>query len=166
VHFDAKKNSEIYLPNKEYIDLVGLTDYLHDSGLSVRLACILNKGYIDDSNGLEQLINYSKEHNIEQLTIRPVNTPSKSRNKEVYDWTIDHLLTDFQKEEISNYLQTNGNKILELPHGGIVYDVNGQNVCYTNSLTLDTNPENIRQLIFFPDGHLRYDWEYMGAILL
>jgi hypothetical protein len=24
----------------------------------------------------------------------------------------------------------------------------------------------MRNLIFFPDGHLRYDWEYEGAILL
>jgi hypothetical protein len=25
---------------------------------------------------------------------------------------------------------------------------------------------DIRTLIFFPDGHLRYNWEYGGAILL
>ena len=23
----------------------------------------------------------------------------------------------------------------------------------------------IRQLIFFPDGHVRYDWKYPGAIV-
>jgi hypothetical protein len=47
-----------------------------------------------------------------------------------------------------------------------VYDIEGQNVCMTNSLTRDTNIENIRQIIYFPDGHIRYDWEYTGAVLL
>ena len=69
-------------------------------------------------------------------------------------------------KEMEDYLVTNGTKLLELPHGAIVYDVNGQNVCFSNCLTRTDNPENIRQLIFFPDGHLRYDWEYKGAILL
>jgi molybdenum cofactor biosynthesis enzyme MoaA len=167
VHYEPEKNRQIYLPNqKSYINLPELTDYLHDKGLSVRLACIMNKGYIDDAESLENLIQYSKSHSIEQLTVRAVNKPEESRNKEVYDWTIEHLLTQEQKYNINNYLETKGHKLLELPHGATIYDVNGQNVCYTNSLTRDVNPDKIRQLIFFPDGHLRYDWEYMGAILL
>ena len=33
-------------------------------------------------------------------------------------------------------------------------------------LTIDPSADDIRQLIFFPDGHLRYDWQYAGALLL
>ena len=50
-----------------------------------------------------------------------------------------------------------------------VYDVNGQNVLLSLPLTKytrDTNPENLRKLIFFQDGHLRYEWEMEGGILL
>ena len=35
-----------------------------------------------------------------------------------------------------------------------------------NINTRDENPENGRQLIFFPDGHIRYEWEKEGGILL
>ena len=47
--------------------------------------------------------------------------------------------------------------------------VNGQNVCLSlplNKNTRDTNPENARNLIFFQDGHIRYEWEMEGGILL
>jgi hypothetical protein len=55
---------------------------------------------------------------------------------------------------------------MHLPHGATIYDVKGQNVCMTNSLTLSTNPDEIRQLIYFPDGRLMYDWVHMGARVL
>jgi hypothetical protein len=49
-----------------------------------------------------------------------------------------------------------------------VFDYKGQNVCLSNCLTHEpyTDKSVMRNLIFFPDGHLRYDWEYQGAILL
>jgi hypothetical protein len=53
---------------------------------------------------------------------------------------------------------------MRLPHGADVYDFRGQNVCLNNCLT-PPNSEEIRQIIFFPDGHLRYDWVYEGAII-
>ena len=59
--------------------------------------------------------------------------------------------------------------MLELERIGIIYDVNGQNVCISlplNKNTRDTDPENGRNLIFFQDGHIRYEWEMEGGILL
>ena len=35
-----------------------------------------------------------------------------------------------------------------------------------DSFKYGTNPDEVRQLIFFPDGHLRYSWVYDGAIIL
>ncbi len=55
---------------------------------------------------------------------------------------------------------------MTLMHGAVGYDVGGQNVCLTDCLTLDASNEDIRQLIFFPDGRLGYDWQYEGAVLL
>ena len=48
----------------------------------------------------------------------------------------------------------------------VVYDLDGQNVCLSNCLQPDRNLEEIRNLIFFPDGHLRHSWDLGGAILL
>ena len=167
VHYDPEKNRQIYVPNKEkYIDLPKLIDYFHNVGLSVRLACVAVNGYIDGAGKLEKLIEFSKINKVEQLTVRPVNKPEETRNEGVYAWTKEHHLKPVQLEEIKRYLDHNGSILLELPHGGSVYDVNGQNVCLGNSLTRNPDPENIRQLIFFPDGHIRYDWEKEGAILL
>ena len=55
---------------------------------------------------------------------------------------------------------------MSLPHGAEVYDVAGQNVCISNCLTIEPDTDNLRQIIVFPDGHIRYDWNYEGAILL
>lgn len=167
VHYDSEKNRQIYLPyKKQYIDLPELINYFHDIGLSVRLACVAVNGFIDGSEKLEKLIEFAKENKVEQLTVRPVNKPEETRNQEVYDWTLEHHLQENQLQDISSYLERNGTELLELPYNGIVYDVNGQNVCITNSLTRNKDPERVRQLIFFPDGHIRYDWEKEGAILI
>ncbi len=167
VHFDAEKNRQIYLPyKKEYIDLPELIGDLHGIGYSVRLACVALDGFIDSSSKLEQLIDFARQNRIEQLTVRPVNKPEESRNSEIYDWTAAHHLKDEQIIEMRSYIENRGLLLLDLPHGGRVYDIKGQNVCLTNSLTRDSNPDRVRQLIFFPDGHIRYDWEKEGAILL
>ncbi len=167
VHYDPAKNREIYLPYKErYIDLTELVDYLHNVGYSVRLACVALDGYIDNESELEKIISFSNKNKVEQLTIRPVNSPSDTRNDEVRKWTADHYLKPSQQKSIENFLINHGTLLQVLPHGGTVYDVDGQNVCLTNSLTRSTDPDNGRQLIFFPDGHIRYDWEKQGAILL
>ncbi|MBI5065407.1 hypothetical protein HZA97_04155 [Candidatus Woesearchaeota archaeon] len=166
VHYDAEKNRQIYTPHKkEYMNLPGLINYLHNKGFSVRLACIGVSGFIDSGSELEKLVGFAKEHKVEQLTYRPVHTPEKSENTEVYNWTKENHLTTEQLEDILNYVGKNGVELLSFGHGGKVYDIDGQNLCITNSLTKPSG-EEIRQLIFFPDGHLRYDWQYKGAILL
>jgi molybdenum cofactor biosynthesis enzyme MoaA len=167
VHYAPEKNREIYLPYREhYIDLPGLVDRLHGHGLAVRLACIMARGYVDGRAELERLVAFAHEHKVEQLTVRPVNKPKTSRNLAVWDWSAEHALTDEQHEELASYFRDKGTQVMRLQHGGIVYDVGGQNVCLTDSLTLEPQSEEIRQLIFFPDGHLRYDWQYEGALLL
>lgn len=167
VHYSPERNKEIYLPYKnKYIDLPNLISYLHDNGLSVRLSTILLSNFIDNKKDLERLVLFAKENKVEELTIRPVNKPEDSIDQEVYDWTKEHQLKKEQLDDMVSYLNDNGKLLLQSQYGAKVYDINGQNLCLTNSLTSDTNEEEIRQLIFFPDGHLRYDWQYAGAVLL
>lgn len=166
-HYLSEKNREIYLPHrKSYIDLPLLIQTLHSHKFSVRLTSILADGYIDNRESLQAFIAFAKEHRVEQLTFRPVNHPKSSRNPEAYDWASRHHLKPEQLADIQTYLESNGRLLMTLVHGAQVYDVDGQNVCLTDSLTIDPRSEDLRQLIFFPDGHLRYDWQYPGAILL
>jgi len=167
VHYLPEPNREIYLPHREaYIDLPALIDTLHERGFSVRLSCTMASGYIDSRQKLMALIDFGRAHQVEQLTVRPVNQPRSSRNEAVSQWTAEHHLTAEQMDDVRTFLQEEGALVMTLAHGALVYDVDGQNVCLTDSLTLDAGSDNLRQLIFFPDGHLRYDWQYQGAILL
>jgi len=167
VHYRPEKNRPIYLPHrKNYIDLPRLIEFLHEHKLSVRLACIMANGFIDDPQGLQELIEFAVKQKVEQLTIRPVNRPASSLDLEAYNWTNEHHLRPQQLEAIQNFLRTNGALLMTLAHGAQVFDVHGQNVCLTDSLTIESRSDDLRQLIFFPDGHLRYDWQHSGAILL
>lgn len=167
VHYDAEKNRQIYLPyRKAYIDLPKLIARIHACGLNVRLACIMVNGYIDSAEEVQKLIHFAHENKVEQLTFRPVNNPVESRNKDVGDWTAQHRLSLEQAQDIAAFLQEKGSPLMKTEYGATVYDVGGQNVCITNSLTLNKDSEDIRQLIFFPNGHLAYDWQHAGAILL
>ena len=122
---------------------------------------------MDNANSVEEFIKFAKENQVEQVTLRPVN--DEFRRKSAEEWIKENKLTDSQKAEIKEYLEKNGTKLLELERIGTIYDVNGQNVCISlplNKNTRDTNPENARNLIFFQDGHIRYEWEMEGGILL
>ncbi|MBR5370302.1 MAG: radical SAM protein [Bacilli bacterium] len=161
-------NQKNYLGNKsDYIDLPKLIDYLHELKFCVRITCVCCKDMMDNSKEVKELIKFAKDNKVEQVTLRPVN--DEYRRESTRLWILDNKLTDENKKDIKDYLEKEGTKLLELERIGTVYDVDGQNVLYSLPLTKytrDTNPENLRNLIFFPDGHIRYEWEMEGGILL
>jgi len=161
-------NRNIYMPQaNNYIDLPNLIKYLHKFGFSLRLTCVCCKDMMDTPEKVSEFIKFAKENKVEQVTFRPVN--DEFRRESAANWIKVNKLTDNQKQEIKQYLDDNGTKLLELERIGTIYDVNGQNVCISlplNKNTRDTDPENGRNLIFFQDGHIRYEWEMEGGILL
>ena len=161
-------NKKNYLRDKkEYIDLPKLIKHLHDFKFCVRLTCVCCKDMMDNSKEVAEFIEFARNNNVEQVTLRPVN--DEYRRESAHLWILDNKLTDENKNDIKNYLETNGTKLLELERIGTIYDVDGQNVLFSLPLTKytrDTNPENLRNLIFFQDGHIRYEWEMEGGILL
>lgn len=166
VHYEPEKNRQIYLPHqKKYIDLPALIARLHDKGFTVRLSCTMLKNFIDSPDRLRELIDFCREHKVEQLTARPVAKPQHSRDEEVYSWTQGHELTNDQIAALNDYVETAGFLLQKLGYGARVYDICGQNFCFSNCLTRDPETDEIRQLIWFPDGmgHLKYDWEHPGA---
>jgi len=162
VNYDDDKNAEIYGTK---IDLKFLIAKLHDFGFSVRLSCMTLKGYLDSEVEVNKMIDFARQNKVEQLTIRNIEAPDKNVNSDVHDWTIAHRLNDGEMLKACRSITENGKMLLELAHDAIVFDVGGQNVCISSCLTRDTDTDNIRQIIFFPDGHLRYDWVYEGAII-
>lgn len=163
--YDINKNN--YVPDGSYIDLELLIKQLHDIGYSLRLTCVCCKEMMDTTEKIEEYINFARQNKVEQVTLRPVN--DEFRRESAKQWILKNKLTEENKEEFRSYLDNNGTKLLELERIGTIYDVNGQNVCLSvplNKYIRDTNPDNGRQLIYFPDGHIRYEWEMEGGILL
>lgn len=161
-------NQKIYMPKAEnYIDLPYLIEYLHSFGYCVRLTCVCCKGIMDTTSKMQEMIDFAKSNHVEQLTFRPLN--DEFRRRETQEWINKNKMSKSQKKKLQRYLEKNGIRLLVLDRIGKVYDVNNQNVLFSFPLTKftrDTNPENARQLIFFQDGHIRYEWEMEGGILL
>ena len=167
VHYEAEANRKIYLPSaSSYIDLPGLINLLHENDYTVRLSVTLCSGYIDSPYNLESMIAFSKDHAVEQLAIRPVTKIHESSDSEVHKWITTHEISVERLHEIGNWVRERGTHLFTYPHGAELFDIHGQNICITNCLTKSIGSSEVRQLIFFPNGTLSFDWEYSGAILL
>ena len=167
-HYNSDLNSKAFQPRSgNHWNLEDLIDLIHDSGLKVRLSCVLMKDYIDNVSEVQNLIKYAKDKGVFQLTLRNVGVPNNPLNTIVSQYVEDHTIDTAMFESIYDYLERNG-KLCDIhPYGARVYEVDGQNVCLTDCLTDDMGEDEIRSLIFFPQGWLTTSWENVegGRIL-
>lgn len=167
VHYLDERNREIYYPHRAaYPSLKNTIKILHEFGYSVRLSCMALQNYIDKPEEVRNLIDFAKTNKVEQLTIRNIVNPIRGGDAEVSQFVTNNRLTQLQEEDITNWIESEGYPLMRLPFGATVFDVNGQNVCWANCLTESEIGTNLRQLIFGADQHLRYSWQFEGAILL
>lgn len=161
-------NGEVYTPRtKQYIDLPELISNLHEIGFSVRLTVICTKAWMSTPEQIDEYLKFALENKVAQVTLRPLN--DEYRRETAQAWIDEHKMSEEDKVRIYDFLNTEGYKLMELPNIGNVFDYKGQNVMFSYALTKynDHNDgENKRNLIFFPDGQLRYEWEWEGARLL
>lgn len=165
-HLDSHMSNKLMgIKDREYSYWYA-AQLLRKNGLSVRLNLTMLRSGISDSPEIDELIRWCKVDQIDQLTIREVDTPDETIDPTVYRYTQQEKPIG-AANRLHHWLMAAGaHKLLVLPHGGVVFDYGGQNVCISNCITSTTNPDDIRQLIFFPDGRLMYDWKYEGARLL
>lgn len=167
VHYKEGANHEIYqLPGNRHFNLAKLIVKLHEHKFSVRLTAMLLKGFIDNTEDLKKMIKYAAEFGVEQLTLRPIRKPANSEDMGATAFVEERGLSTEDEAGARGWLDRNATLLMTLAHNARVYDYEGQNVCLSDCLTLHPETDDLRQLIFFPDGHLRYDWQYKGAILL
>lgn len=169
VHFKEEKNRQIYSSHtNRHFDLGDFITKLHGRGYSVRLSCVLMKKFIDDCGSVEKLIKFAKDNNVEQLTLTPVNRPISSTAKDVLDRVQNEfVISSLDLNNILDMIKYQGTFLTSLIHGAMVFDYRGQNVCMNNCLQAhQEEASGIRNLIFYPDGHIRYDWQHSGAIIL
>lgn len=167
VHWLAEQNHEVYNPyQKEYIELPKLIDQIHDVGLSARFSCTMFNGGIDSADKVKEMIAYSKKLGVEQLTLRKMAKSDNAENPEITAWTDNHLLKPGQVADMAGFLEKNGRLLATTEKRANIFDVDGQNVCLTDALTIEPTSNDYRQIIFFPNGRVRFDWQSNGAVLL
>lgn len=170
-HID-RVNAHNYNVGTGYPSLKGTVGLLHDIGFTVRLVCVMcmdkeRVGYVHTHKQVKDYINFARSLSVEQVTLRPLN--QEFRRQDAHDWCEEHLLDESDKLKIFEYLSKVGTPIREIPRVGTIFDVDGQNVMLSipmNKYTPNSDSESTRQLIYFPDGRLRYEWEKFGAVLL
>lgn len=169
-HHEAERNREIFLHHRQrsYVDLPELIEFLHrpERRFKVRLCCTLIDGYVGDVASVASMIAFAARHDVEELTFRPVTAPEPGRDDAVTAWIRDRAPSQVQLQAILEYLLREGILLRRTHYGAIVSQVGKQSVCLSNALTHDAEGETVRQLIFYPNGNVAYDWRYEGALLL
>lgn len=166
---NANLNQRIYTPyKKEYIDLEKLVEKLHNFGFSIRLTTtLLGRNLVPDLvSHVEDVISFAKRTGCEQIKLTPVTKPNENDSGQEDQWVIQNGVGKYELKQLQLHIEQNATLLRKLMWGGNVYDYKGQNVAYYPCLTRNENAtDEIRSLIFFPDGHVRTDWAYEGSIL-
>jgi wyosine [tRNA(Phe)-imidazoG37] synthetase (radical SAM superfamily) len=165
---EPELNRQVYVPYRQaYLDLPGLVARLKRLGFVIRLCVVGIKEGVDSVDKLQELLAFARQHRVDQVTWRPAKaTDSGTKDASINQWIHEHSLTDAQWQAIAQWADDHGQLLMKLAHGSQVYDVAGQNLCMSSCLTLDPSEPELRQIIFWPNGRLTYDWQYQGAILL
>ena len=177
VHWDDAVNGAIYAPGREkyagggldpakryFPSIPALTRMLHDMGFFVRWSATMLDGYVHDVESVMELVNAARRNKVEQLTLRLAFATESTRDAKVNEWVKEHAC---KREDFVGLMEwfRSQTKLMTLSHGAAVYDVGSQNVCLTDCMTACPEGDDIRTLIFFPNGQTRYDWRYEGATL-
>lgn len=168
-HYDPVRSNQL-MGIEDDFNFYEAVDVLHELGLAVRLNCTMLNSGINNENDISNLINNCKCYGVEQLTLREVEMPSIVANSQQALTVRDYVAREkptLVAERVKIFLESQGaTPLTELPYGAIIYDYNSQNVCVSNCLTKSLDPNDTRQIIFFPDGRITYDWQYPGARIL
>lgn len=161
-HYDPRKNIELFRPRtKRYYNLPRLIERLKKKDFNVRLSCCLLKGYIDSVEEVEKLIDFALLYDVDQLTLRRADISKEPVDADIAKFTAN-VRIDFKDPEfdsIISFIEKNGTLNDILPHGAKVFQLYGQNICISTGLTRDAGEDNVRQLIWFPQGWLTKSWE-------
>lgn len=165
----AENNAKIYHPSYKDFDLGRMLCWLNDLGFTTRLCIIMLNGIVSTPKDIERIIQFCKNHKVAQLTVRPTRKSKNGIDKKAVEFVDKHTLSEKDEIEIKKYVEENGTLLMNLMQGNHkagVYDLNGQNICVSDCLTIEPNYDEIRTLIFYADGRLYYDWSYEGARIL
>ena len=167
VHYKRKPNQELI--SEAYPDLEKVIEVIHKCGLAVRLSVIMISGYIQTFHDVKKFVLFANENDVEQVKFSMVNAPDKTTNEKMATWVRERVPSGY-RQAMKIWLNRFCVPIRELVHGDTIYScyIDGmkkdQNLSYSSCLT-ESSGNDIRQLIYCRDGHIRYSWQHQAAIL-
>jgi MoaA/NifB/PqqE/SkfB family radical SAM enzyme len=167
-HYDDKENDDLFRPVSGHREpIASKMRAIKEAGLKLRLTFVMMKGYIDSPGEVEKCLKLASDAGAFQTTFRSLGMPEESKNPEVERFVKERLLSKTQEETIKKWFDVFGHACDKLPFGGTVYEIFGQNACLTTCLDQCNGTDELRNLIFFPDGTLATSWEHpRGTALL
>jgi pyruvate-formate lyase-activating enzyme len=177
-HQDKLKNHEVFRSKNEPYEIRDLITQIRKHDMNVRISCVMLKGYVDSLERISELISFCKTNGVFQLTLRRADRPVNSLDGKVARFVDENKANSLTFEnELMNFLNSQGTLCDVLPHGAMVYEVDGQNVAVSSGLgrvnTSDDciaskpSEDELRQLIFIPPNMLTTRWDniFGGRIL-
>lgn len=154
---------------KGYLDLEESVKILHDHGISVRLSCIMIRGLVHDLERSKEMIQYANRIGVEQLKLYPVSLAKNCLRNDIKEWLDQRIPLGVDMTMLKQHLDACHVTLRHLAHGDTVYsysddETEDQNVAFGSCLT-ESSGNDIRQVIYCRDGHVRYSWQYKSAIL-
>ncbi|MBN1524075.1 MAG: radical SAM protein [Spirochaetales bacterium] len=171
-HPDPEENARlIHLPKP--VDLQKIAYHAYHLGLVVRLSYNLSKAWNGKGkttlDWIKEILN-NRDQLVHQFTFRIIDLPPlhmREEHQNIISWIQENRLPDEELEEIHNYIRKSGTFIRSLNWGASIYDVNGFSVAIVECLQKPTGrDDDIRSVIFMPDGHVYSSWELTGSILM
>ena len=150
---------------KQMNDIVDLFPEIHRLGMLVRLTFNITDMF--EGITFETMLCYCTEHNIDQLSIRKITTPSIVKDTpdswKAFNWIAKHGAQELYDDiniELKQAILSNSTKLSTLSFGATIFDIEGIAVTIFDHCIQESNMEDdIRSLIYEEDGHLYYTWD-------
>jgi molybdenum cofactor biosynthesis enzyme MoaA len=165
IDIDSEKNSKMM--NLPFYSIEGNIKKLHGFGYSLRISMIMHKQGINSPESLEQLIDFSLKNKVEQLAIRHITKHFQAKTmNDALAWVNENELSQETKDELLDYVESNGTRIMELSAGGMVYDFRGQNLAFIEAFKTKPEEQKIFEISLLSNGIINYNKRYRGAVIL
>lgn len=144
-----------------------LLNAIHQNGMITRITFnITNKlhmdGYSYQDLSFHNLIDICKTAHVDQMTIRNIVVPNNTVRTKETKWIEDNVDSSIYRnieEQMIKSCEKDGQLIMQLPYGALVYDYKGIAVSYSRYCIQDHNKgDDIRSLIFQENGHVHTSW--------
>jgi molybdenum cofactor biosynthesis enzyme MoaA len=161
------KTNQQLMRGSDVVDIDEAIETIQKAGLTARINFTMMKGGVDTLHEVEAIVDWARTLETPiQLTFRDITAPpnGEGHNSEVIE-KIKKLQVNLTPD-LHQILSSDAVKHLEYDYGGVVYGWKNQNICISNCITSDSDPEKQRQLIYFPNGRIGYDWKHTRSAFI